>query len=155
MTNKHEMLRELLPTVGKILTDCFVSKDQQELWENFCNDVLATGEQEISYKQNTLANFEQVEQTRGKRIKSVRDAELLNVRQMATLTGGNIGLKKLIQLCKSGEIPAIEVGEGRMLLVLKEDFIAWFKNRKVRAVQGLLSSCPVGYQKKSSDRLRA
>jgi len=155
MNNKQSMLIALIPVVGELLANCFVSPDQTERWEDFCNDIVVTGEEELSFQNTTLAKFKEIEQARGARIKSQRDAELLNVRQISKLFGGNIGLKAIIKLLKSGEIPAIEVGEGRMLLALKEDVTYWMKHRKLQPIQGILNSCPVGYKKKSLDRVKA
>lgn len=157
MTNqeKQNRLRSLLPLIAKDILPCFVSEDQVERWDDFVIDILVSGEEEISFQETTLTKFTELEKVRGKRIKSQRDAELLNVRQIYKLFGENIGLKAIIKLLKSGEIPAIAVGEANMLLALKEDVIYWMKNRKLRPIEGLLNSCPVGFQTKSPDQLRA
>ena len=51
---------------------------------------------------------------------------LLDVAVLSILTG--LGDQRIRQLCKSGELPAFQV--GKKWLVEKEDFIAWKDKRK-------------------------
>ncbi|MGN0136540.1 helix-turn-helix domain-containing protein [Anaerotignum sp.] len=51
---------------------------------------------------------------------------LIDVAALSILTG--LGNQRIRQLCKSGELPAFQV--GKKWLVEKEDFIAWKDKRK-------------------------